>query len=121
MYSMALCSHINNIYNKLAEIQQLPHSNQHMNTGDMIQIEVPDFNPEIDKAPPNPVDQSIDHHKSQGSVHSTQYSPEKTDKSRTPASAHQDDQEVDWPDAIPVEIPPKPSQDIEQSTPTLST
>ena len=40
-YSTALCSHINNIYNKLAEIQQLPHSNQHMNTGDVIQIEVP--------------------------------------------------------------------------------
>ena len=30
-YSTALCSHVNNIYNKLAEIQQqLPHSNQHM-------------------------------------------------------------------------------------------
>ena len=38
-YSAALCSHVNNIYNKLVEIQQqLPHSNQHMNTGDMIQI-----------------------------------------------------------------------------------
>ena len=46
MYSMALCSHVKNIYNKLAEIQQqLPHSAQHMNTGDVIQIEVPDFDP----------------------------------------------------------------------------
>ena len=34
-YFAALCSHVNNIYNKLVEIQQqLPHSNQHMNTGD---------------------------------------------------------------------------------------
>ena len=48
-YSAALCSHINNIYNKLVEIQQqLSHPNQHMNTGDMIQIEVPDFDPDID-------------------------------------------------------------------------
>ena len=48
-YSVALCSHVNNIYNKLAEIQQqLPHSTQHMNTGDVIQIEVPDFDPDID-------------------------------------------------------------------------
>ena len=47
--STALCSHINNIYNKLAEIQQLSHPNQHMNTGDMIQIEVPDFDPDIGK------------------------------------------------------------------------
>ena len=57
MYSVALCSHVNNIYNKLAEIQQqLPHSTQHMNTGDVIQIEVPDFDPDIDKALPIPAD-----------------------------------------------------------------
>ena len=38
-YSAALCSHINNINNKLAEIQQqIPHSNQHMSTSDIIQI-----------------------------------------------------------------------------------
>ena len=58
-YSMALCSHINNIYNKLVEIQQqLPHLAQHMNTGDMIQIEVPDFDPDIDEALPIPTDQT---------------------------------------------------------------
>ena len=43
-YSASLCSHVNNIYNKLAELQQqLHHPNPHMNTGDTIQIEVPDF------------------------------------------------------------------------------
>ena len=48
MYSAALCSHVNNIYNKLVEIQQqLPHSNQHMNTDDVIQTEVPDFDPDV--------------------------------------------------------------------------
>ena len=53
MYSTALCSNVNNIYNKLAEIQQqLPHSNQHMNTGDVIQIEAPDFDPDIDEELP---------------------------------------------------------------------
>ena len=55
---MALCSRINNIYNKLAEIQQLLHSTQHMNTGDMIQIEAPDFDPDIDEALPIPTDQT---------------------------------------------------------------
>ena len=29
-----------------------------------------------------------------------------------------DTQEVDWPDVIPVEIPPQPDQQIEQSIPT---
>ena len=76
-YSAALCSHINNIYNKLAEIQQLPHPNQHMNTGNMIQIEAPDFDPDIDKALPISADQNIDHRETQGSVISSQKFTEK--------------------------------------------
>ena len=62
MYSAALSFHINNIYNKLAEIQQqLSHPNQHMNTGNVIQIEAPDFDPDIDEALPTSVDQNIEH------------------------------------------------------------
>ena len=34
---------------------------------------------------------------------------------------HQDFQDVDWTDAIPVKIPPQPDQDIKQSIPTLPT
>ena len=86
-YSAALCSQVNNIYNKLVEIQQqLSHPNQHMNTGDVIQIKVPDFDPDIDEALPISADQSIDHQETQGSVISTQKLPEKTAESRTPAS-----------------------------------
>ena len=48
-YSAALCSHVNNIYHKISEIQQqLPHPTQLMNAGNVIQIEVPDFDPDID-------------------------------------------------------------------------
>ena len=119
-YSTALCSHVNNIYNKLAEIQQqLSHSNQHMNTGNMTQIEAPDFDPDIDKALPISVDQNTEHQETQGSVISTQKFTEKTAECRTPASLHQDAQDVDWPDAIPVEIPPQPDQNIKQSISTL--
>ena len=119
---MALCSHVNNIYNKLAEIQQqLPHSAQHMNTGDVIQIEVPDFDPNIDKALPIPTDQNTDYKETQGSVNSTQQFPEKTATTRTPASLQQDTQDEDWLDAIPVEIPPQPDQDIKQNIPTVPT
>ena len=39
---------------------------------------------------------------------------------RTPASLHQDAQDVDWTDVIPVEIPPQPHQDTEQNIPTLT-
>ena len=119
-YSTVMCSHVNNIYNKLAEIQQqLPHYAQHMNTSDVIQIDVPDFDPNIDEALPIPVDQNTDYDKIQGSINSTQQFSKKTATTRTPASLHQDTQDVDWPDAIPVEIPPQPHQDTEQNIPTL--
>ena len=122
MYSAALCSHINNIYNKLAEIQQqFAHPNQHMNTGDVIQIEAPDFDPNIDEALPIPMDQNIDHPETQGSIISTQKFAEKTAECRTPASLHQDIQDVDWLDAIPVEIPPRPDQYIDQNISTPPT
>ena len=118
-YSTALCSHINNIYNKLAEIQQFLHSNQHMNTGNVIQIEVPDFDSDIDEALPIPTDQNTHHQEIQGSVNSTQQFPGKTAECRTPASSHQEAQDVDWPDAIPVKIPPQSDQNIEQNISTL--
>ena len=121
-YSMALCSHINSIYNKLAEIQQqLPHSTQHMNTGDVIQIEAPDFDPNIDEVLPIPKHQNTDYEEIQGSANSIQQFSKKTATTRTSASSQQDAQDVDWPDVIPVEIPPQPDQDIEQNTPTAPT
>ena len=91
-----------------------------MNTGDVIQIEVPDFDPDIDEAFSIPTDQNIEHKETQGSVNSMQQFSEKTAKSRTPASTHQDAQDVDWPDMIQVEILPQPNQNTKQIT-TLPT
>ena len=114
---MALCSHVNNIYNRSAEIQQqLSHSAQHMNTGDVIQIEAPDFDPDIEKALP-----IQDHKEAQGSANVTQQFFKKSAKSKATASSHQDMQDIDWPDVIPVEILPQPDQDIEQNIPTVPT
>ena len=57
MYSTSLCSHVNNIYNKLAELQQqIQYHDPHMNSGDTIQIEAPDFNPDIDDISPTTID-----------------------------------------------------------------
>ena len=124
MYSASLCSHVNNIYNKLAELQQqLHHPNPHMNTGNMIQIEAPDFDPDIDEVLPTTMDQDKNDPVTQGSVTPTLKSADKLIECRTPAPSHQDidTQGVDWPDAIPVEIPPQPNQQIEQSIPTQPT
>ena len=80
-YSVALCSHINNIYHKISEIQQqLPHSTQHMNTGDIIQIEAPDFDPDIDEGLP-----TQEHQEAQGSASITQQFFKKSDDSIAPA------------------------------------
>ena len=106
----------------MAEIQQqLPHSAQHMNTGNVIQIEAPDFDPNIDEALPIPTDQNTDYDETQGSVKSTQQLSEKTATTRTPASLHQDAQDVDWLTTIPVGILLQCHQDTEQNLSTLPT
>ena len=75
-YSVALCSHVNNIYHKISEIQeQLPHSTQHMNTGDVIQIDALDFDPDIVEGLP-----TQEHQETQRSTSITQQSFEKPDK-----------------------------------------
>ena len=48
-YSASLCSHVNNIYGKLSELQrQIQNHHAHMNPEDTTQIEAPDFDPDID-------------------------------------------------------------------------
>ena len=94
-----------------------------MNTGDAIQIEAPDFDSDIDEVLPITTDQDTNDPVTQGSVTPTLKSAEKVIECRTPAPSHQDIdiKEVDWPDVIPVEIPPQPNQQIEQSIPTQLT
>ena len=94
-----------------------------MNTGDIIQIEVPDINPNIDKALPISTAQRTNDPMTQGLVTLALKSPEKVIGGRTPAPSctDVDTQEVDWPDMIPVEIPPQYDQQNEQSIPTEST
>ena len=95
--------------------QQLHHPDPHMNTGDTIQIKVPDFDPDIDEVLPTTMEQDTKDPVTQGLVTLTLKSAEKVIECRTPAPSHQDidTQEVDWPDVIPVKIPPQPDQQIE--------
>ena len=94
-----------------------------MNTGDTIQIEVQDFNPDIDEVSPTTIDQESNSPVTQGSTTPTLRSAEKVIECTTPAPSHQDidTQEVDWPDAIPVEIPSQPNQQNNQSITIQST
>ena len=53
----------------MAKLQwQLHHPNQHVNTGDTIQIKVPDFDPDIDEVLPTTIDQDTNDPVTQGLV-----------------------------------------------------
>ena len=115
-YLVALYSHINNIYHKISEIQQqLPHPTQHMNTGNVIQTNAPDFDPDINSGLP-----TKEHKETQGSNSFIQHLSGESDECKAPALPQRVVEEVDWPDAMPVKIPPQPDQDNEQNIPVLS-
>ena len=89
--SVALCSHINNIYHNIFEIQQqLPHPTQHMNTGDIIQIDALDFDPDIDGRLP-----TKEHEETQGLDSSIQHPSGESDERKAPALPQQVAEEVD--------------------------
>ena len=116
-YSVALGSHINNIYHKISEIQQqLPHPTQHINTGDIIQINAPEFDPNIDGGL-----STKEHEEIQGSDNPIQHLVGETKKSEAPALPQQVEEEVDWPDAVPVEILPQLAQDNDYNISVAST
>ena len=116
-YSGTLGSHINNIYHKISELQQqLPPPTQHMNTGDIIQINALEFDPDIDSGPT-----TKEHREIQGSDNPIQHRVEETKKSKAPALSQQVKGEVDWLDAVPVEIPPQSAQDNDYNISVVST
>ena len=84
-YSAALGSHINNIYHKILEIQQqLPRPTQHMNVGDVIQIDALEFDPDIDGGPP-----TKEHGEIQGSDSPIQHLLRESKKNEAPALPQQ--------------------------------
>ena len=116
-YLAALGSHINNIYHKISELQQqLTHPTQHMNTGDIIQINAPEFDLDIDGRP-----STKEHREIQGSDNPIQHRVEETKKSEAPVLPQQVKEEVDWLDAVPVEIPPQSAQDNDYNISVVST
>ena len=83
-----------------------------MNTGDVIQIDAPEFDPDIDGGPP-----TKEHREIQGSDSPIQHLLREFKKSEAPALPQQVTEEVDWPDTVPVEIPPQSAQDNDHNTP----
>ena len=116
-YSSSLCSHINNIYNKLAELQtQIPNHHMHMNPGDMVQIEAPDFVPDIDGISSPSMYEIPNKLLTQGTASPAPKTTGPEIECSTPATSTQQttSQDTDWPDTIPVQIPSSIDQPEDQ-------
>ena len=87
-----------------------------MNTRDIIQINAPEFDPDIDGRP-----SMKEHGEIQGTDNPIRNHVGETKKSEAPALPRQVEEEVDWPDAVPVEIPPQSAQDNDYNIPVVST
>ena len=87
-----------------------------MNSGDMIQIEAPDFDPGIDDISPTTIDHKSNNRLTQVTISLTPKSTEQEIECITPTPSNQyaAPQETDWPDAIPVEILPQIDQPNDQ-------
>ena len=87
MYSSSLCSHVNNIYSKLSELQrQIQNHHTHMNQGDTVQIEAPDFDPNIDGVSSPSTDEKPNELMIHGTSSPTPEATEPEDDSLTPAT-----------------------------------
>ena len=87
-----------------------------MNSGDTIQIEAPDFDPDIDDVSSPTMDEISNKVLTQGTASPTPGTTKPEIKCSTPATSIQqtDSQDTDWPDAIPVEIPSQIDQPEDQ-------
>ena len=107
-YSSSLCLHVNNIYSKLSELQrQIWNHHTHMNQGDTVQIEAPDFDPDINRVSSPSTDEIPNKLLIQGTSSPTPETTEPENECSTPAKSIQQltSQDTDWPDAIPVQTP----------------
>ena len=111
-YSSTLCSHVNNIYNKLSKLQK--HIQQHCmylhqrDQSDTVQIDAPEFDPDIDGENQPNTDKEHETVCVQGTLETIPESSEpEDDNSIAPEdnTVQQNQQETNWLDASTIQIP----------------
>ena len=115
-YSSFLCSHVNNIYSKLSELQrQIQNHHTHINQEDTVQIEAPDFNPDINRVSSPSTDETPNKLLIQGTSSPTPEVTEPENDCLTPATTIQQltSQDTDT-DTIPIQIPSSIDQPEDQ-------
>ena len=108
-YSSTLCSHINNIYNKLSKLQKhIQHHCMYPHQSDTVQIDTPEYDPDIDGDNQPNIDKK---HATVYIQETLETIPESSvldhDNSIAPENNidPQNQQETDWPDTPTVQIP----------------
>ena len=88
-------------------IENFQNHHLHMNSGDTVQIEAPDFDPDINRFSSPSTDEISNKVLTQGTTSPTPKTTEPEIECSTPTTSIQQTalQDTDWPDAIPVKIP----------------
>ena len=102
-YSSTLCSQVNNIYSKLSELQKhIQHHYMYLHQGDTVQIEAPEFYPDIDGDSPVSTDEKHEIVPVQGTLATIPETSEPEDDNSIAPGTNTDQQnyqETNWPDA----------------------
>ena len=111
-YSSTLCSHVNNIYNKLSKLQKhIQHHCMYLHQRDQsntVQIDAPEYNPDIDRDNQPSTEKEHKTVSAQGTLETIPESSKPEDDNRIAPEdnlVQQNQQETDWPDASTVKIP----------------
>ena len=108
-YSSTLCTHINNIYNKLSELQKyIQHHCMYPHQTDTVQINAPEYDPDIDGHNQPNTDNKCVTVSVQGTLNTSQESSILEDDNSIALdnfTTPQNQQETDWPDTPTIQIP----------------
>ena len=108
-YSSTLCTHVNNIYNRLSELEkQIQHHCIYPHQTDTMQINAPEYDLDIDgNNQPNTHNSRVTV-SVQGTLNTPQESSKLEDDNSTAPdiiTTFQNQQETNWPDAPAIQIP----------------
>ena len=108
-YSSTLCSHVNNIYNKLSKLQKhIQHHCMYSHQSDTVQIDAPEYDPDIDGDNQPNTDKKHATVSVQGTLETVPESSVLEDYNSIAPENNtdpQNQQETNWPDATAVQIP----------------
>ena len=108
-YFSTLCSHVNNIYNKLSKLQKhIQHHCMYSHQSDTVQIDAPEYDPDIDRDNQSNTDKKHTTVSVQGTLEMIPESSILEDENSIAPENNtdpQNQQETDWPDAPAVQIP----------------